>query len=50
MPWFDWIEFLINHRRAVRLVTGREPEMMPRLVEQEQRARAAIEAAELKSR
>lgn len=43
MPWFDWIEFLINHRRATILVRGHTPTPDPRFEQLKSAALAAIE-------
>lgn len=43
VPWFDWIEFLINHQRATEMITGKPPEFDPRFEEQKRLAQAAIQ-------
>ena len=43
MPWFDWIEFLINHRKASILVRGRNPSPDPRLSELRKRSLSSIQ-------
>lgn len=42
LPWFDWIDFLINHREANILVTGRTPMDDPRMRELNKLAMSAI--------
>lgn len=42
IPWFDWVDLLINHREAHILITGRTPMDDPRIRELEKLAHAAI--------
>ncbi|MCA9070265.1 MAG: tetratricopeptide repeat protein, partial [Planctomycetaceae bacterium] len=43
IPWFDWIEFLVNYREAKILITGFAPPDDPRLLKATNRALAAID-------
>ncbi|PQO43192.1 serine/threonine-protein kinase [Blastopirellula marina] len=43
MPWFDWVEYLMNQREASLRLTGKLPDIAKQLAEQEMRAKAAIE-------
>jgi len=42
IPWIDWIEFLLNHRKASIIVKGHTPAIDPRLRQMESFAEAAI--------
>jgi len=42
MPWFDWIEFLINHKQASILVRGQNPSLDPRFNELRNRSLSSI--------
>ena len=42
IPWIDWIEFLLNHRKASMVVKGYTPAIDPRLRQMESFAEAAI--------
>ncbi|TWT74017.1 serine/threonine protein kinase [Allorhodopirellula solitaria] len=42
IPWFDWVEFLINHRQATLLIRGEIMPADPRLEHQRALAEAAI--------
>lgn len=42
IPWFDWLEFLSNHREASIIITGEEPRNASRLEELAAHARDAI--------
>lgn len=41
-PWPVWLEFLVWHRQATLLITGREPPLDPRLQAVEARARSQL--------
>lgn len=43
IPWFDWLEFLANHRDAMSLISGNEPFSDRRLDEAATLAEAAIQ-------
>ncbi|PQO25598.1 serine/threonine protein kinase [Blastopirellula marina] len=43
IPWFDWIEFLINYDRAQRLINGKTSTPNPKLAQRTSRALAVIE-------
>lgn len=43
IPWFDWIEFIVNHRQAMKLVRGQRAPVEPRFAEQQDAAMAAIQ-------
>ncbi|QEF97463.1 Serine/threonine-protein kinase PknB [Stieleria maiorica] len=43
LPWFDWVDFLINHRHAQILITGKTPPEDPRVTEIRAQAIASIQ-------
>ncbi|QDT05722.1 Serine/threonine-protein kinase PknB [Rubripirellula lacrimiformis] len=43
MPWFDWVEFLINHNEASLMVSGQIPDPDPRFAELKRLATEAIQ-------
>ena len=43
IPWFDWIEFLINHREATLMIDGDFQAADSRLAEQKRLSEAAIQ-------
>jgi tetratricopeptide (TPR) repeat protein len=43
ISWVDWIEFLINHRKASLVIKGHTPAIDPRMRQMESFAKAAIE-------